>query len=191
MTEKDIPEAPAELVEGQPNQPAEAPAELPEGAELEAMVAAEELGVAELATEEDAEAPEEGAELTGEPEKPKRETRKSKAEAKAKAKAEAKAEAEAEAEAEKETSPLEPDESPDEKADLTIPEGDLPGIVTKLSKDLFKKLTSAWISSGRPTRLSAFGSQWVVVDDGAKFVSKGSPGPMGDYGSLSTGYAKG
>ena len=147
MVEKDAPGAPTELVEGQPNQPAEAPAALPEGAELEAMVKAEELGMAELA-------------------------------------AEAKAETE-------ETSPHEPDESPDEKADLTIPEGDLPGIVTKLSKDMFKKLTMAWVSSGKPTRLSAFGSQWVVVDDGAKFVSKGSPGPMGDYGSLSTGYAKG
>jgi hypothetical protein len=81
-----------------------------------------------------------------------------------------------------EAPPNEPDEPLDE-----MPEEDPKGVVTILSKSMFKKLTSAWHREGKPNRLTAFGVLWLVVDDGAKFVSKGQPGAMGDYGSLSTG----
>ncbi len=81
-----------------------------------------------------------------------------------------------------EASPLEPDEPLDE-----MPEKDPKGVVTILNKSMFKKLTSSWHREGKPNRLTAFGELWLVVDDGAKFVSKGPPGAMGDYGSLSTG----
>lgn len=175
------PKPSVELTEAQPGQPAEgepeAP-ELPEGAELEAMVDAGELGTTEEAsvTEDVPKASKRGR---------KRAEKGQDMEALAEL-------AEAEA-AKKETSPHEPDESPDEEgASLEMPEEeDLPGIITKLSKGMFRKLTSAWLGAGKPTRLTAFGGLWIVVDDGAKFVSKGAPGAMGDYGSLSTGYAKG
>lgn len=91
--------------------------------------------------------------------------------------------AEEEAPAE-ETSPNEPDASLDEEDEM--PEKDPAGVVTRLNKDMFKKLTSAWLRSGKPNRLSALGSVWLVVDNGTKFVDKGKPGAMGDYGSLST-----
>ena len=177
------PKASVELVEAQPGQPVqpEAPTDLPEGGELEAMVDA-----GELASVAEGEEPfvTEGADLEDAPKKRGRGRAKPKVE---KAEVEdTKAEAVTE-----ETSPLEPDESPDEEASLEIPEEDLPGVITKLSKDMFKKLTSAWLGSGKPTRLSAFGVVWLAVDDGTKFVSKGAPGSMGDYGSLSTGYGKG
>jgi len=175
-----------ELTEAQPGQPVEAPeapTELPEGAELEAMGDAGELGVVEEATEgKDGKVDAEGAEIVETDAPQKKRGRK---------RAEPKAEKPEEKVDEEETSPHEPDESSEDEADLTVPEGDIPGIVTKLSKDKFKKLTSAWLGNGKPNTLTAFGVMWLVVDDGAKFVSKGAPGAMGDYGSLSTGYAKG
>lgn len=84
-----------------------------------------------------------------------------------------------------ETSPLEPDESLDEEEEM--PKNDPLGIVTRLSEAKFKKLRSAWGREGKPNRLSALGTVWLVVDNGAKFVDKGKSGAMGDYGSLSTG----
>lgn len=102
---------------------------------------------------------------------------------------EAPEEAEAPAEAE-----ADPPNEPDGLAleDLLVAEEELPpeedpsGVVTALSTDMFKKLSSAWVKAGNPRKLNAYGRQWMVVDNGAKFVDKGVPGGMGDYGSLST-----
>lgn len=80
--------------------------------------------------------------------------------------------------------PLEPDGPAEDEEEM--PEVDPPGIVTKLSKDKFKKLRSAWLGNGKPRRLTAFGAMWHVYDSGSKYVSRGAPGAMGDYGSLST-----
>ncbi|MCK5307590.1 MAG: hypothetical protein KAJ73_03175 [Zetaproteobacteria bacterium] len=189
------PKASVELIEAQPGQPVqpEAP-DLPEGAELEAMVDAGEL--ASVAEGEEPFVTEE-AEPKDAPKS--RRGRKAAKQAAEKAEADdtealkAKVEEAQAGAAKEETSPHEPDGSPDEEgASLEMPpEEDLPGIITKRSKDMFRKLTSAWLGAGKPTRLTAFGGLWIVVDDGAKFVSKGAPGSMGDYGSLSTGYAKG
>jgi hypothetical protein len=110
-------------------------------------------------------------------------------EAEAEVAEEAPEEAEAPAEAEADP-PNEPDDPAEE--DLLIPEEELPeeedpaGVVTKLSPDLFKKLSFAWVKAGNPRKLNAYGRQWMVVDNGAKFVDKGVQGGMGDYGSLST-----
>jgi hypothetical protein len=91
-------------------------------------------------------------------------------------------------ETEEPASPNEPDEpAAEEDEEEGIPEEDLPGIITALSEDKFKKLQNAWVTAGKPNRLSAFGTTFLVVDQGAKFVDQGAQGGMGDYGSLSTG----
>lgn len=86
---------------------------------------------------------------------------------------------------------LGPPHEPDDPAEEEMPEVDPPGVVTALSKGEFKKLRSAWLGNGSPHRITVSGVLWHAIDDGTKFVSKGPPGGMGDYGSLSTGYGKG
>lgn len=90
-----------------------------------------------------------------------------------------------EAEPEAEPTP-DPEEAQPDPAEVEVMEADLPGTITELSPEKFKKLTQAWHIAGKPNTLRAMGSEWLVVDNGAKFVDRGPPRPMGHYDSLST-----
>lgn len=94
-----------------------------------------------------------------------------------------------EAEAEADAPPNEPDEpaeaEPTEEEEK-IMESDPPGTVTQRSPEMFLKLRKAWLSAGKPRRLTAYGSLWNCYDQGKIFSAIGTPGGMGDYGSLST-----
>jgi hypothetical protein len=99
-------------------------------------------------------------------------------------------ESEAPVEEEEEAAPPnEPDEQAEEEPEEEEPEpeiGDPPGIITEISEEKFLKLRRAWLAAGKPRRLNAMGTQWMVFDNGKRFSDTGPPGSMGDYSSLST-----